>query len=125
MKFDTDIAVHVKGQCPPSDAIPADGVFFRHVMQFPCKEVDFESDIKAKKAPTRPIDQCESWGCSLCDSDHAVEKLKRKCKNFATSGLFVRVQLIPDHGLIDRNVGHRSFWKAIGAKIADLCEEVA
>lgn len=125
LQFDPDIVVHVKTQCPPGDSVPANGVFFRHVKEFPCKEEDFESDIKTNKTPPRPKDECDSWGCSLCDSERAVEKLKKKCKNFASSGLFVKVHLVPAHGVTDSNVGHRSFWRAIGAKIAHLCEEVA
>lgn len=125
MQFDADILVNVSGQCPPANAIPADGVFYRHVKEFPCREDDFESDIKTNKRPVRPIDQCESWGCSLCDSPKAVEKLKRKSKNFVQTGLFVKVHLAPTHGVVDRNVGHRSFWRALGARIAHLCVEAS
>lgn len=121
-QFDPAIAVHVRTHCPPRDAIPANGIFFRHVLKFPCAETDFECDFKANRKPLRPIDACDSWGCSLCDSENAVNKLKRKAKFFSKSGLFIKVKLSPDHGVVDSNIGHRSFWRSIGAKIAHLCE---
>lgn len=124
MEFDPDIGQHVQGVCPPAGAMPADGVFYRHVMSYPCTDADFESDIKANKKPARQIEKCDSWGCSLCDSVEAMEALKERVSLFRKKGLFVKVKLQPNHGVVDDNTGHRSFWKCIGASIAIHCEAI-
>lgn len=122
--FDPDIKKHVNKTCPPTTAIPADGVFFRHVMSFPCKDSDFDSDIKTNKTPPRPIDDCDSWGCSVFDNIESVEKLKSRARFFRKNGLFVKVHLNPQHGSVDNGSGHRSFWKYVNANVSQFCEAI-
>lgn len=120
--FDPNIDQHISGQCPPLSSTPAEGEYYRHVLNLPCKDSDMMSDIKLNKKPLRPLDNCDSWGCSLCDSVDAVIALRERVPFFRKKGVFAKVIMKNEYGVIDNNVGHRTFWKYIGSNMPDFYE---
>lgn len=120
--FDPDIQLNVRGEvCPPVDAVPSDGEFYRWIMDPPCNNRHFDSDIKRNAQPPRALDRCESWACSVFDSPAGMNAIKKRVKTMARTGHWVRASLTRDHGVISPTGDHRDFWKYIGANVVPCC----
>lgn len=99
-------------QCPPADAIPANGNFYRIAQDVPTKDNDYFSQRKLNPLKTfEGIDECILRSVSVFSSIEEASKrlLLPKFRN----NKIVIVRLTPKDGVIKKTFGpcHYSWWR--------------
>lgn len=120
--YNSGIGNYCNGQCPPTDAQPANGIFYRSVDVFPASLSDFSSDIETNK-PQRKKDVCEHWGCSLWPSEKAARHARKLFSKWLTKKFIVCGQLTPTDGQTkltptDSQDEHTTFWKVVDLDVS-------
>jgi hypothetical protein len=98
--------------CPPQNAMPPKGDFFRVVTTFPPKEVDFNSTRQDNPLKIFAIDECLVRSCSIF-SDYSEGKKLLKLPRHRNK-IVIRITLTADSGLILRTFerpNHYSWWR--------------
>ncbi len=101
-------------QCPPADAMPAQGTFFRVVKHNPLSVQDFKSYAELGLAPTG--NPCKRAGLSLLgtwiDAVHQIGLFPKHGR------LISRGDLLPSHGMTLATKGtlpsHATWWAYAG-----------
>ncbi len=104
--------------CPPADASPASGEFFRIVKAHPIKR-DMDSHFE-KNQPFSDDDLCEFCGISLFDSYDIMRSLliarsKGLAKNLAKNRI-ASIKIASIHGVVKKTRGpnHWTWWPYSG-----------
>ena len=102
-------------QCPPSDAVPCEGTYYRIAKGNPATDSDFFSQRKLQPDKTfvgLGIDECISRALSLfSDINDAVRRLK--LPKFRNANV-AEVDLQPKDGVIKKTFSgtHHSWWRS-------------
>jgi hypothetical protein len=99
-------------KCPPKDATPPNGDFFRVVSSFLPTDADFNSTRQDNLLKTFDVDECLVCSCSIL-SDYSESKKLLKLPRHRNK-LIVRLNLTADSGLILRTFerpSHYSWWR--------------
>jgi hypothetical protein len=111
--------------CPPTDAAPADGLYFRVVKNIPPDETDFSRWIDEPHNLGKPL-ICNSCGVSLFSTEEGarkiIERFPNRWKKEPNHGV-VLGRLIPEHGVIKQtgiDSTHHDLWKQVGVTICHL-----
>lgn len=111
--------------CPPAEAIPIDGVFFRLCKgENFCKE-DFLTHFESGKSfPDHKL--CEAMALSFFDSYKHAESLKKRYRKKFRTHSIKPVAIIKDYGVgaLEEKSGHLNLWEYRNIDIfADLTKE--
>lgn len=103
-------------QCPPADAVPAQGRFFRIAKGLPTESEDYFSQRSLQPNKVfigEGIDECIVRSVSVfCSLDEA--KMRLRLPKFRTQTI-VAVDLEPSDGVIKKTFGpsHYSWWRSV------------
>jgi hypothetical protein len=98
--------------CPPQNALPPEGDFYRVVPAFPPKDIDFNSTRQDNLLKLFTIDECLVRSCSLFSDCAEGKKLLKLPRH--RNKIIVRLSLTVDSGLVLRTFerpGHYSWWR--------------
>ena len=99
--------------CPPAEATPSDGPFFR-LGSIPPEDSDFWSHRKRFPNKFFQVSECQARSISVFDSASAVENLKRRYPILTQKPIF-QIDLTPKDGLALQtgdNEHHFSWWRS-------------
>lgn len=102
-------------QCPPADAVPANGTYYRIAAGIPTESEDFFSQRKLQPAKAfvgEGIDECVLRAVSLFSSKDEAQK-RLKLPKFKKH-LIVSVDLSAKDGVLKKTFGpaHYSWWRS-------------
>jgi hypothetical protein len=99
--------------CPPADATPANGQFYR-LGSIPPEDSDFWSHRMRFPDKFFQVSECQARSVSIFDSINAVEKLQRRYPILAKKPIF-KIDLTPNDGLslqTGEDEHHFSWWRS-------------
>ena len=114
---------HFPADCPPSDAVAANGIFYRLAKTNPSKPRDFRSVYEDEPERARKAieegrkTKCETMGLSVHADINDAITFARIFRNMGKN--IVRVSLTPDSGVeihspSEKSKSHHTWWKPEG-----------
>jgi len=85
--------------CPPSEALPISGIFFRCVNSDPPNQDDFLSAIEKNPRRRNPEDECKLYGVSMYTQIDDIKRLRNISPPFREMQI-AQGQLGSEHGVM-------------------------
>lgn len=111
----SDFRDHLPENCPPEDAVPADGVFYRLIAKESLDARAFLSKHELLEKPAVPCSACEWGGVSLQRKQSEAEYLSKKGRGRLRGAQVARGVLTPQHGVTKQtprspSSTHTTYW---------------